>query len=215
VPNLAGFGLDKVFLSMDPSMTPPKKLRWQPGEWSVDNPGLFRVSDEMLRRLRPDCYGLGAWLFQKFTDVTRTLSFRDLIKEHLWLGSIQAALVMSLQPGRVAAYSDMLDCVALLDYPPRFLEDFQLRRGDRLLTVNMYHQSGPQRDLVYGPGKCSDWTGFQPIIADFVSDDEARLEERKTALPEENWQRAWGLGVDYVRRWPDRCRSGEPHAMLK
>lgn len=195
-------------------MRPPGKCRWQPGDWGVQNPGMFHVDDEMLRRLRPDCYTTFARVLQALADVIRLQTARDLIKEHMWLGSIQAAYVMSLKPGRVAAYSDMLDCVAMLDYPPRLLRDFGFERGARLLTVNYYDARGKDADIEFGPRKCSDWTGFQPIIADFVSDDVDRLEERKAALPRSAWERAWELAVEYEENWPDSFRSGEPYARV-
>ena len=69
---------------------------------------------------------------------------------------------MSLQPGRVAAYADMLDCVAILDFPAELLTDFRLAGGSRLLTINFYTDGPRDTDLEFGPGKCSNWTALCP-----------------------------------------------------
>lgn len=195
-------------------MSRPKKLRWNEGEWGDYDHGLFGVSDAKLRRLRPDLYGLRYWFHQALHNLRGTYSVRDIIKEHLWLGSIHPAMVLSMKPGRIAAFSLELDCVAILGYFPEFLDEFGLSEGGRLLGVN-YYSTGPKHpDLEFGPGKCADWTGFQPIIADFVTDDEARLADRKAAVPERLWARTWELGQVRLRKYPDRWRSGEPYAMV-
>jgi hypothetical protein len=147
-------------------------------------------------------------------DIRGTLSERDIIKEHLWLGSIQPALVLSRAPGRVAAYSAELDCVAILSYQRAYLDAFGLDEGSRLLGVNYYSTGPKQADLEFGPGKCTTWTGFQPIIADFVTDDEARLAERKRAIPRKLWARTWELGCESIARHPRRRRSGAPYAFV-
>ena len=193
-------------------MGKPKKLRWTPEEWNVDNPGLFAVSHRLLRRLRPDWYGLRARLAQWRHDRRGTFSARDYVVEHLWLGSIQAAVVVSADPGRVAAYSDLLDCVAMLDVPGWLTFLHGLAVGDRLLTVNYYSYGPPHDDLDFGVGRSSDRTGFGPLIADFLTEDRARLAERKAALPERFWRRTEELGRAYLRTRPNDWRSVIPQA---
>ena len=190
----------------------PKKLRWKEGDWNVDNPGLFTVDQAKLRRLWPSYYGFRAWCRQIIANRRNDMTWRDVIVEQLWLGSIQAAVVVSMKPGRVAAYSDMLDCVAMLGYTTEFLQDFGLREGSKLLTVNYYDEE-PHKDIEFGPGKNSSWKGFLPVIADFLTKDFDRLEERKSALPERYWLRVKELGYDYQSRRPDMWRSGRPRSM--
>jgi hypothetical protein len=191
-------------------MGKPKKLRWTPEEWNVDNPGLFWLSHRLVRRLLPDLYGFRAWLAQRRHDRRGTYSAKDYLQEQLWLGSIQAAVVVSTFPRRVAAYSDELDCVAMLDVPPRLMDFHGLGLGDRLLTVN-YYSSGPKHDdLDFGPGNRCDWNGFIPLVADFVADDRERLAEREAALDERYWRRCEELGQAYLKRRPHDYRSGVP-----
>jgi hypothetical protein len=190
----------------------PKKLRWKEGEWGDYVHGLFSISDPMLQRLRPDLYGWRHWLRQVIHNLRSTYSLRDIITEHLWLGSIQPAVVVSMDRGQVAAYSKELDCVAILAYSPEFLDEFNLSDRSRLLAVNYYASGEKHADLDFGPGKCATWTGFHPIIADFVSRDDARLAEQKDAIAEQLWERTWELGRTRIRHHPDIWRSGQPYA---
>jgi hypothetical protein len=190
----------------------PKKLRWREYDYGVSNPGLFAVSDRRLERMRPDLYGWRGWFAQRWYGLGSGFSLRDYIREHLWLGSLQAAVVVSIDPGRVAAYSDMLDCVAILGYNPLFLQEFGLQEGDRLLSVNFYSTGAKDADIVYGPGKCSTWTGFDPLIADFLTDDRERLADRKASLDPKFWNRTWELAREHMKSRPNVWRSGKPKA---
>ena len=188
----------------------PRKLRWKEGDYGVTNPGLFAVSLSMLRRQRPD---LGTWLYkahQFANDWTGIQTDLDLIREHLWLGSLQPAVVASVDPGRVAAYSIELDCVVMLEYAADFLEAFGLVPGSRLLAVGMYSKGQQPADIVFGSGKTGGWTNYYPQIADFLSDDAERLAERKAATPAWLWQRTEELAYERLRSHPEIARSGKP-----
>jgi hypothetical protein len=78
------------------------------------------------------------------------------------------------------------------------------------LTVNYYSKGAPDTDLSFGPGKCTDWTGMAPIIADFLTADEERLEEQKAAIPDAHWARTWSLGRERLRDHPGVWRIGRP-----
>ena len=49
------------------------------------------------------------------------------------------------------------------------------------------------------------------MIADFVAADPARVERRKAAISEPEWQRAWQLGQDHLVKQPGQVRDGAPH----
>jgi hypothetical protein len=164
----------------------------------------------MLRRHRPDLYGWKMGFRQLVHDVRGTYSARDIIAEQMWLGSIHPAVVVSEDPGRIAAYSSDLDCVAIFGYTSAFLEEYRLRERSRLLTVNYYSQDQPHTDLSFGPGKHTGWTGMHPIIADFLTADEERLEEQKAAIPDALWARTWSLGRERLRHHPEVWRIGRP-----
>jgi hypothetical protein len=134
-----------------------------------------------------------------------------MLDEHMQLGDSRAACVISVQPLIVAAYTDELDCVALLRFPSRLVEEFGLKTGAKLLTVNTYGRG--QRimsDLVAGPRQTGRYSNFYPVIAEFVSDDVQRIAVRKTGIAEEEWMRCEQMGSESLRKFPHRWRSGSP-----
>lgn len=136
----------------------------------------------------------------------------QLLNEHLTSGDSRAAIVMQTSPDvLVAAYTDELDCVAMLQFP-QFVKMFRpLDVGDHLLTVNTY-TSGlmPASDLIQGPGSHRRYSNFHPLIAEFLSDDLDRIERRKQEIQPGEWERTYLLAVEYagIQGW--RFRDGNP-----
>jgi hypothetical protein len=137
--------------------------------------------------------------------------FEEMLDEHLRLGDSRAACVLSLDPLLVAAYTDELDCVAMLCFPLLLVEEEELKLGSRLLTINTY-QTGKKAvpDLVPGPQSLNRYANFFPVIAEFVSDDHSRIAMRKAEISEEEWLRCQRMGSEYRRRFPKRWRNGSP-----
>jgi tetratricopeptide (TPR) repeat protein len=134
-----------------------------------------------------------------------------MLDEHLRVGDSRAACVISINPLLVAAYTDELDCVALLVFPAWLVDEHDLKIGDRLLTVNTYSRG--QRivpDLDVGPRQQRRWVNFYPVIAEFVSDDGERIRKRKSEIDEEEWTRCDQMGRESLRRYPNRWRNGSP-----
>jgi hypothetical protein len=123
-------------------------------------------------------------------------------------GDSRAAVVVSTVPLLVAAYTDELDCVALLRFisPPE-----PLQVGSRLVTVNTYGRTDKiSQDLFPGP-LCGDrWTVFHPIIADFICDDPGQVARLKLTISGEEWTRAERLGHEYLEARPGVSRDGAP-----
>ena len=149
-------------------------------------------------------FGLGALL------PTRVVA-RKILDAHLWNGDSRAAVVLSVQPLLVAAYSDDLDAVAVLHFDRRPADTY-LQVGTRLLTVNTYSRgSATARDIVEGPLSSHQWANFHPVVADFIATDLERVERRKAAIGEPEWQRTWHLGQDQLIKRPGHVRDGAPH----
>jgi hypothetical protein len=148
--------------------------------------------------------------------VFSSLTERVYIAEQLQHGDSRAAVVVCTSPLLVAAYTDELDCIAMLRFPETFVAEYNLTEGSRLLTVNLYGESPPyQQDLILGPRLIKRWTGFHPIIAEFVSDDKGRIEARKSAISEGEWERTRVFGAEYLRSRPGVARDGRPvHASV-
>ena len=85
-----------------------------------------------------------------------------------------------------------------------FITKYNLVVGSRLITVNMYKNNFKfDQDLIVGPfyhytigsrQHRSRWSGFVPIIADFVTDDFNRVEVRRDHIEEGEWDRAYKMG---------------------
>jgi hypothetical protein len=181
------------------------------GGGAASDPGDLTISHAKLRVLRPDLYGLRG-LHHRLRELTGlTWPQRTYLAKHLQNGDSRAALVVSTNPLRVAAYTDELDCVAILMFPDEFVKEYALRDGSRLLTINTYNRGREyDHDLVLGPAHKGNWTGFHPIIAEFVSDDLERINNRKKAIADDEWQRAYRMGKAYLREWPANARDGRP-----
>ena len=185
----------------------------------ASDPGGVALADEKLRRFHPELYTTWAGLLARLPlwfpvhRIGISGRWRDIIEEHVWLGDSRAAMVMSTEPLIVAAYTDELDCVALLKFDSWVRDEHKLCQYDRLLTVNTY--SSPQYepvapDLVFGPRQLSRWVNFWPIIADFVTDDVDRLEKRKSRINEEEWDRTRRLAERLITQPKARPRNGAP-----
>ncbi len=194
----------------------PKRTRTLDDSTHASDPGGLRLSEEKLRRLRPDlCGWRGKW--SKFvSSVGNKLDERTYIEEQLVHGDSRAAVVMTVAPLLVAAYTDELDCVAMLRFPDCVARHFSPHPGDRLLTVNCYGGGGEHSpDLIVGARQLGRWTRFHPLIADFLTDDRDRLDVRKRQIAEAEWERTLRLGSEYLLARPGVVRDGRPvYAML-
>jgi len=178
---------------------------------SASDPGQIRLSHEKLRVLRPDLYGIGGIWNSILAFFRVGWPQRIYIEEQLQCGDSRAAVVVSITPLLVAAYTDELDCIAMLRFPEEFVHRYRLSVGTRLLTVNCYGDSpNYDPDLLLGPRLIQRWTGFHPVIADFLTDDYDRVESRKKEITEDEWQRADTMGMEYLKLRPGVARDGRP-----
>jgi len=88
---------------------------------SASDAGQITLSHDKLRVLRPDLYGLrGLW--KSILSVLRVgWPQRIYIEEQLQNGDSRAAVVVATFPLLIAAYTDELDCVAMLRFPDEFI----------------------------------------------------------------------------------------------
>ena len=181
---------------------------------TASHQGGLTLSNEKLRLLEPWMFGV-RYAFWKIVSSLLSIDFEmvdaKVLKEHLAFGDSRAALVMSTAPLLVAAYCDDLDCVAMLRFPRDFARRYQLSVGSRLLTINTYYRGfTTQPDLALGPNRTADWTGLFPVIAEFLCDDDRRIEDHKQAIGEAEWQRCRELGEAYLFEHPRTARKGRP-----
>lgn len=177
----------------------------------ASDPGRVPLSAQKLARLHPERLvpagkGQPGYRFPS--------PFHPWIKgfaRRLWDGDSRAAIVMSVEPLLVAAYTDELDCVAMLRFPQELADEHGLSPGARLLTVNGYMRGDTLTpDLVEGPAHHGRYRNFIPLIAEFLSEDGPRIEFRKQEITEAEWQRTRELGEAYLKRPEVRVRDGRP-----
>jgi hypothetical protein len=156
-------------------------------------PGGIGLSDAKMRRFHPELYGLTG-LFHARRFPGRGVSAheaRQMIHEHLRRGDSQPALVVSTRPLVVAAYTEDIDCVALLEFDEALALEHRLQQGSRLLTVNTYlDDAAGAHDLQPGPDRCGPWKNFWPCIAEFLSDDVEQIAQRKRDIAQNAWLKA-------------------------
>jgi len=177
----------------------------------ASDPGRVTLSRRRLASFRRD-----ESLWQRARRRLSGDPFAELLDEHVRLRDSRAAVVVRMSPLLIAAYTDELDCVAMLSFSPSVAEQFTLRTEARLLTVNTYERrSAVVHDLVPGDAAYGRYQNFYPIIAEFLSDDSERMTRRKAEIAEPEWQRCASLGFEYVRLRPNVARDGSPFASAR
>ena len=175
----------------------------------ASDPGSVELSVPKLRTLYPK-------YFRKFwrTPTPGHGSLNDRLQrltDHLTHGDSRAAVVVSLKPLLVAAFTDELDCVAILKFPATGLKFASLGIGSQLLTVNSYYNlDHTASDLQPGAQDTGRYQNFHPVIADLFSADVSKLEARKKQIDQHEWERAALLGNAYCERFPNYIRDGCP-----
>jgi hypothetical protein len=179
----------------------------------ASDPGRLQLSMAKLKKLQPELFGLRSF-FVRFSWNKKSLGAKqtiEMIAEHMHSGDSRAAVVINEKPLVVAAYTDELDCVALLQFPDWLTDECSLKTGGRLLTVNTYgKRPRPSADLVPGPAALGRWTFFFPIIAEFVADSAQAITMRKQTISEQEWQKTWSMGQAKFRENPKLFRDGRP-----
>jgi hypothetical protein len=172
-------------------------FRPEPQRHAAGAPGMLRLSRARLGRFPPGGMPVGQ------------------IQRALYGGDAQPAVVLTIDPLLVACYSDETDATVILRFDARGLvAEHGLRAGSRLLAITTYYGRSrpPDRDVKPGPGATGRWTGVSPYIAEFLSDDAARIAALKQGIPEEECQRAEALGRECLARSAGTYRNGSPFA---
>lgn len=164
--------------------------------WASDS-GRFSVDETKLRALFPD--------FEWTADQIAYLN------EHLDRGDSRAAIVASVKPLVVSAYSDELDAVILVQFPNALVDQYSLAVGDRLIASWVYPSLGQDpSDIVLGSGNLKRYNNGAPIVADFLSGSIDKLKQRKLGVSAQEWARANDLTPTALKRANGRYRSCFP-----
>jgi hypothetical protein len=181
---------------------------------AASDPGKLTLSEQKLRWLQPELFGIRGLFVRYPCNKGKSLNgsgFLKMLKEHMQCGDSRAAVVARLDPLIVAAYTDELDCVALLEFPSWLVEDYSLKVGSRLLSVNTYGRRPKfAADLVEGPNSYGNWNHFFPVIAEFTCDGMDQIDRRKRQIPDAEWKRAAQMGKLKLSQSANTPRDGRP-----
>lgn len=160
--------------------------------YESSNPGKVKLSEkkwlEMVVICRPK------------SNVARK---KSLIAEYMWFGDFQPAIVVSLEPLKIAAYSDEMDAVVILKFPNALIKIYNLDEKDRLITTNVYYTEGSiSNDIYIGENYQNRYVDFFPTIIDFLSDDIQIIDEHKKNISKETWNYVYELGKKHVENFP-------------
>lgn len=167
----------------------------------ASHPGLLPLSNELLIELHPELFApfREAGPAEQYGDAWGRQFARDTIAYRTYVGDTRAAVVVLTQPLIVAAYASDFDNVLLLRFPDAYGEEavphFELKPGRRLVTVNGFGNEGETVSDLRSDKPLTQWKNFQPIIGEFVSEDEARLAELRAQIEEEEWDRCAELAA--------------------
>ena len=130
------------------------------------------------------------------------------INEFMMKGDTQPAVVYSVNPLIISAYSDEMDGVVFLEFPDELAEMYNLYEGMRLVTSNVYkYGNKPVKDINAGVDYLKRYSDFTPIVQLFLTDNENYAMRRTELFDEEKWDRVNRLTEEYSRSG-NKARKG-------
>ncbi|MCL2884997.1 MAG: hypothetical protein FWF49_05895 [Oscillospiraceae bacterium] len=149
----------------------------------AENSGNLKISKRMLRAACPDMFG----------TFGMKIGCRILYKrmcEFMMLGDAQPAIVWSLSPFLIAAYSDEMDAVVMVRFNSELAKKYGIVKGQHMISINVYLDGKRygwdiSEDIKIGSGYLGRWIGFHPHIGDLLSDNTEIIEKHKKNIPEE------------------------------
>jgi hypothetical protein len=133
---------------------------------------------------------------------------KSRLKGCIKLGDTNPAIVASLDPLLVAAYSEDMDAVIMLKFPQEYIERYNLKKQDKLITINIYFTQLLHKDIFAGENCSNQWEDFMPTIGNFVSSDIDKIKAHTENIPEELWQHVQHLAEDYLSKHNGLYREG-------
>lgn len=131
------------------------------------------------------------------------------INQYLLNGDTQPAVVVSLDPLIISAYSTDMDAVLLLRFPKELVNMYNLKKGMRLVTTNIYYEGDKvAKDIIPGEEYTHDWVNYVPMIPLFLCDDEAALRQLPEMFDEMLWTKVIRMTEEKSANKKIKCRDG-------
>lgn len=133
------------------------------------------------------------------------------IADFVQYGDTQPALVMSVSPLIIAAYSDEMDAVMMLRFPEVLAKQYRLRKGKKLVTVNTYRWLEGHdiaSDLFVGENYLRRYSDCQPVVPLFLSNDVGLLKKKVRLFDRATWRMVAQKAQQYADEHPGLSRNG-------
>ncbi|MCM1133295.1 MAG: hypothetical protein NC340_07460 [Ruminococcus flavefaciens] len=119
------------------------------------------------------------------------------INQYLLNGDTQPAVVASVDPLVISAYSSDMDAVLLLRFPQELVRMYQLEKGMKLVTTNIYFEGDKvAKDIITGEGYTHDWVNYVPMIPLFLCDNEIAVRQMTEMFDEALWDRVMRMTAE-------------------
>ena len=128
----------------------------------------------------------------------------------LLFGDTQPAIVQSVAPLTISAYSDEMDAVIFLRFPDELAQTYGLTKGARLVTATSYveYRGNVASDIFPGPGFSRQYGDFIPVVQlffggkkqVFFAGGDNEIRERTSIFGEDTWKRVEQLTEEYAAR---------------
>jgi len=133
----------------------------------------------------------------------------EYVTRALLYGDTQPALVVSVDPLLIAAYSDEMDGAVMLKFPVEFVGQYHLSIGDRLTTSNVYFEGNTHApDITVGENCSRQYADFMPIVQLFLGKNDDKIRAKTELFNEAMWDTVKEKADEYLRLHPDLCRDG-------
>lgn len=168
----------------------------------AENAGGVKLSEEKFRQVRDNILKMSFVRKMQYNN-----SFQR-INDYMVNGDTQPAVVYSVKPLIISAYSDEMDGVVFLEFPDVLAEIYNLHTGVRLVTSNVYNCGfKTAKDINTGAGYLKRYTDFTPIVQLFLAKDENYVMKRTELFDETVWNRVNQLTEEYSRSG-NKARKG-------
>ncbi len=146
---------------------------------------------------------------KKFSEKFRSDMRINFVQRALMYGDTQPALVVSVDPLLVAAYSDEMDAVIMLRFPTEFVDIYNLSVGTRLTTSNIYYTELQfAKDIFVGEDYLHNYVDFIPFVQLFIGKHDDKIAAKVKLFSEDVWSKVEGMADDYLRNHPGLYRDG-------
>lgn len=166
----------------------PQKSTYMNENSYASRSGKLNLSNKKFRALFPELYtAKGGFLgfgkkyeydLEASKQLFRGVDLRKFVGECIAKGDTNMAIVMKLNPLRIAVYTEDIDAIVILDFPVSFAKKYKLGIGQKMVSINTYRtMDAIAGDLQPGPKNSNYWQNVHPSIGLFLSDDLTRIRE--------------------------------------